>query len=175
MAAFLQSLEPVASLESLGHGSLERVVQLIAKTNQFKLNPRTFTAEELVAVHDGVFALRLRDRLQDYGIVAVVVTRFENDELLIANWVMSCRVFARRLEHATLELLRAHGRERGVAAIRAIFQDSPKNSVARTILIELGFEEEASGNFILPIASAREVLPHFMRIEHSQPASGEST
>src|SRR6202035_1039866 len=40
---FLQSLEPVVTLEPVNATSLERIVQLIAKTNQFKLNPRNFT------------------------------------------------------------------------------------------------------------------------------------
>ena len=51
----------------------ERIVQLINKTNQFNLNPKIFTAEEIRASADGVFALRFKDRLQDYGIAAVAV------------------------------------------------------------------------------------------------------
>jgi FkbH-like protein len=170
---FLQSLEPVVVLESVNIGSLERVVQLIAKTNQFKLNPRSFTSEELIGLGAGVFALRFRDRLQDYGIVAVVVTNIEEGELVILNWVMSCRVFSRRLEHATLELLQNHARASGLLGLRAHFKASPKNGVARSTLAELGFELDLSGDFTMFVSQETATTPHFMRIEKSQSIPGE--
>lgn len=175
ISEFLRSLEPVVVVEAVGPGSLERLVQLIAKTNQFKLNPRTFTAEELVALGAGVFAIRFRDRLQDYGIVAVVVTTIENDELRILNWVMSCRVFSRRVEHATLELLLSRARGSGALTLRASFKPSPKNGVARDLLVELGFERDAGGDFTLIASREGAITPHFIRIESSQPVRGEQS
>jgi FkbH-like protein len=133
----------------VGPGSLERIVQLIAKTNQFKLNPRTFTADEILAFGEGVFAIRFRDRIQDYGIVAVVVTSIDRNELRIHNWVMSCRVFCRELERATLELLEGYARAKGAHTFRAPFKASAKNSVARDMLIGLGFAADEGGDFVL--------------------------
>lgn len=149
---FLQSLEPVVVTEAVGPASLERIVQLVAKTNQFKLNPRTFTAEEIVAFGAGVFAIRFRDRLQDYGIVAVVVTTVQNEELRILNWVMSCRVFCRRLEYETLAMLRTHAQSHAVSVIRAPFTASAKNGVARSVMLELGFAVDEAGDFIMDIS-----------------------
>jgi FkbH-like protein len=172
---FLQSLEPVVTLEPVNATSLERIVQLIAKTNQFKLNPRTFTSEELIGLGAGVFAIRFRDRLQNYGIVAVVVTNIEKDELIILNWVMSCRVFCRRLEHATLELLQTCARASGLLSLRAYFRDSPKNGVTRSTLTELGFQPDLAGDFTLFVSQDTAISPHFMRIEKSQPIRGEQS
>jgi len=172
---FLQSLEPVVTLEPVNATSLERIVQLIAKTNQFKLNPRTFTSEELIGLGAGVFAIRFRDRLQDYGIVAVVVTNIEEDELIILNWVMSCRVFCRRLEHATLELLQTHARASGLLGLRAYFKASPKNGITRSTLTELGFEPDLAGDFIMFVSQETATSPHFMRIKKSQPIRGEQS
>jgi FkbH-like protein len=148
---FLRSLEPVIATEAVGPASLERIVQLIAKTNQFKLSPRIFTAEEIVVRASGVFAIRFRDRLQDYGIVAVVVTAIQNEELRILNWVMSCRVFSRRLEHETLEMLQMHARTHAVSMIRAPFVASAKNGVARDVMLELGFVVDKAGDFIMEV------------------------
>jgi FkbH-like protein len=172
---FLRSLEPVVVLEPVNPSSLERIVQLIAKTNQFKLNPRTFTSKELVAYGAGVFAIRFRDRLQDHGIVAVVVTKVEDDELLILNWVMSCRVFSRRLEDATLELLQTHARESDLSSLRAHFKALPKNGVARSMLMELGFQQDAAGDLIMLASQEPAIRTHFMRIEKSQPVLGEQS
>ena len=157
---FLESLAPVITVETVGPGSLDRIVQLIAKTNQFKLNPQTFTADEIVSHGTGVLALRFRDRLQDYGIVAVVVTRIEKHELWILNWVMSCRVFSRRLEHSTLELLRKMACTHGATTLRATFRLSAKNNVAREALVQMGFVLDPLGDYLFP---------------SSQPAAGDQT
>jgi FkbH-like protein len=168
MGAFLQSLDPVACRESVGTASIDRIVQLIAKTNQFKLNPRIFSTEEVVEKAEGVFAVRFRDRMQDYGVTAVAVAEIESDEVVVLNWVMSCRVFSRRLEHATLELIRTFAQTKGAKRIRAVFQPSPKNSVAKDILMELGFSPDEGGNFIAPVAPATPLPPHFIRIESEE-------
>lgn len=149
VSQFLRSLDPVVIREEVGPGSLERIVQLIAKTNQFKLNPRTFTADEIVAFGEGVFAIRFRDRLQDYGIVAVAVTAVAADELRILNWVMSCRVFSRELEHATLGLLQEYARTKGIRTLRAPFVLSAKNSVARDMMTALGFAIDNNDDLVL--------------------------
>lgn len=165
MGAFLQGLEPVAHIEPVSDASLDRIVQLIAKTNQFKLNPTTFSAEQIREKTEGVFALRLKDRLQDYGIVAIAVVEMHGDEAVILNWVMSCRVFSRRLEHATLELIRAFAADRNGRLIRAPFKLSAKNSVARDCLVNLGFMADGAESFTVPMAPAEPLPPHFMRIE----------
>ena len=59
---------------------MERISQLIGKTNQFKLNGSTFSPVELRERADNVLALRLKDRLQDYGIVAVAVLENNQDD-----------------------------------------------------------------------------------------------
>jgi FkbH-like protein len=167
MGAFLAGLEPVAVVEPVSGGSLDRIVQLVAKTNQFKLNPRTFTADEVRARADGVFALRLKDRLQDYGIVAIAVAEVEGGDAVISNWVMSCRVFARRLEHATIELIRDYARRHGAQRIRAPFKRSAKNGVAQDCLVALGFTDDGAGNFIVPVEPTGALPPHYMRIERA--------
>jgi FkbH-like protein len=167
MGSFLAGLEPVAVVEPVSDGSLDRIVQLIAKTNQFKLNPQTFTADEVRARADGVFALRLKDRLQDYGIVAIAVVEADGSDAVIRNWVMSCRVFSRRLEHATLELIRGYATRHGTTRVRAPFKLSAKNAVAQDCLVDLGFTTDGAGNYIVPVEPIEALPPHFMKIERA--------
>ena len=47
MDTFLQDLAPVVTIEAVNGGTLDRIVQLIGKTNQFKLNPTAFSHEEI--------------------------------------------------------------------------------------------------------------------------------
>ena len=87
--------------------------------------------------------MRLVDRLQDYGIVAIAVTEPRADGLHILNWVMSCRVFARRLEHAMVEQLWHLADRFGLDTLHIEFVPSPKNAIVPGILEKLNFQAES--------------------------------
>jgi FkbH-like protein len=161
MEQFLIGLEPQVHVEKVNESTVDRIVQLIRKTNQFKLNQSAFQEADILAGAEGVIALRLADRLQDYGIVAIAVTRPEGGTLTIQNWVMSCRVFSRRLENVMLELLRARARERGCATIQADYSPSEKNVILPEILTRLGFTSAATaGLYSRPVDSEPTELHH---------------
>ncbi|MBT4770695.1 MAG: HAD-IIIC family phosphatase, partial [Rhodospirillaceae bacterium] len=140
MDSFLAGLKPVIKVESVGPGTVERIAQLIAKTNQFKINPRTFTAEEIIARGEHVIALRLTDRLQDYGIVSVAVTKPGEGKLEIENWVMSCRVFSRRLEYVMRQLLAEAAKAEGAERLDLNLVETDRNGLLKDILPQMGFE-----------------------------------
>jgi len=160
MDSFLASLNPRMTVEPVGAGSLDRIVQILAKTNQFKLNPTLFSAEEISARSVDVLALRFSDRLQDYGIVAVAVTHVDGDCLHIDNWVMSCRVFSRRLEFQTRLLLAQMAGARGCVGLSLDYMPSPKNSLIADLLPQLGFAP-AGSRWVAPITA-----PQSMPISH---------
>ena len=162
--SFLSGLEPVAVVEHVGPGSCERIAQLVAKTNQFKLNRTLVTADEVAEAPERVLAIRLTDRLQDYGITAVAVLEPDGRTLNVKNWVMSCRVFSRRLENATLELLRVRAQEAGARRIRLDFEASPKNALVPPILRGLGFVEGEGGRYTLDLTGPPAGPLHHMRI-----------
>ncbi|RZJ01604.1 MAG: HAD-IIIC family phosphatase [Brevundimonas sp.] len=160
MGAFLADLEPRLTWSGLLPDNADRVIQLIGKTNQFKINPHLFGLEDLEKLE--IFAISLSDSLQDYGIVAVVVTQRRGPDFVIRQWVMSCRVFGRRLEHGTLEVLRDAARRHGSERIVMTFTPSAKNGVARDYLAALGFDGE-SGELAVAVNAALSV-PHHMKI-----------
>jgi FkbH-like protein len=162
MEQFLSGLEPVATVEKVDGSSVDRIVQLIRKTNQFKLNLSGIQEDEVLAGADGVVALRLADRLQDYGIVAIAVTQPAGEVLTIRNWVMSCRAFGRRLEHVTLELLRSKAAEHGCSVIAGSYTPTEKNVILPEILSGLGFTA-ADGLYTCSV-TAEPGLPHHMKI-----------
>lgn len=170
MDGFLAGLQAKAIIEPLGPGSLDRIVQLLAKTNQFKLNPNTFTGGQLEARKADVIALRLVDKLQDYGIVAVAVlapvTR-ESRVLCIENWVMSCRVFARRLEFVMFEEILRRARKAQVETVRLTYTTSGRNDLIAELLPKLGFvshEQHDTFNAPVPGADESNTPPHHMEI-----------
>lgn len=165
MDRFLASLEPVAVIEPVAPDTLDRIVQIIAKTNQFKLNSTVFDAAAITAKGANVLAIRLKDRVQDYGIVAVAVTEPQGECLRILNWVMSCRVFSRRLEHFTrLELARMAG-EQGLSGLILAYEPSSKNGLLDTILPMLGFAGGEGNDWTASLSAPVGLPPHRMKIE----------
>jgi FkbH-like protein len=164
MDAFLIGLEPTVHVEKIDATTVDRIVQLIRKTNQFKLNLTGFQESEILAAAAEVVALRLVDRLQDYGIVAIAVTAPAEGTLSILNWVMSCRVFGRRLEQAMLEILCGNARTRGCAILAADYTPTEKNVILPDILAQLGFlAADGAGRYRRP-AGAASSLPHHMTV-----------
>ncbi len=170
MDGFLASLEARAIMEPVGPGTQVRMAQLLAKTNQFKLNPSVFSAEELQDRRDHVIALRLVDRLQDYGIVAVAVLDPATDASgtwTVCNWVMSCRVFARRLEFVMMAEIVQRARNGGAQALELTYRPSDRNGLIADLLPKLGFIPlDDDDRFALPVQQQAENIysAHHMEI-----------
>jgi len=86
-----------------------RAFELINKTNQFNLNGARHTESSwhsYLRRSDTVFLLAAyKDKYGPLGKIAVVAGRHADKKLVIDIWVMSCRAFARRIEHKCLEEL----------------------------------------------------------------------
>jgi FkbH-like protein len=97
---FLESLSMKLSVHDRTRGDRVRAVQLINKTNQFNLNGRRVDDAEvagILAAGGQLYSASLTDRTGAHGeILACLV----NADGVITSFVMSCRVFQRRVEHA---------------------------------------------------------------------------
>ncbi len=81
---------------------LERLADLCGKTNQFNLSMRRSTHSKLSQTMQSplghVVSVRMRDRLADSGVVAVIVMRRDGSRLIIDELCISCRALGRGLE-----------------------------------------------------------------------------
>jgi FkbH-like protein len=102
ISRFLRDLGMTLTLHDRSHGARTRAVQLINKTNQFNLNGRRFTEQEVAAVLNAggrLYSATLNDRSGSHGEILSCLVDSDN---VITAFVMSCRVFQRRAEHAFL-------------------------------------------------------------------------
>jgi predicted enzyme involved in methoxymalonyl-ACP biosynthesis len=84
------------------------------------------------------------DRFGTYGVIGFAL--LERGGPRLVDLALSCRVQAKRIEHAFLCFLLAHQRERGAAAFEALYRRSERNRAAGAVFEELGFQElERSG------------------------------
>jgi FkbH-like protein len=87
----------------------ERVLQLINKTNQFNLNGKRWQESEIQREIDNgarLFGASLSDRDGQHGEILAILISSNN---LIQAFVMSCRVFQRKIENAfILQMLKIY-------------------------------------------------------------------
>ncbi len=146
LAGYLRSLEMDLVWQRFDTVGLQRVVQLVNKTNQFNLTTRRTTDDEIRALLDDprvlTLQLRLKDRFGDNGLIAVVIGRSKpgRDELELDTWLMSCRVLGRSVEEATLNLVMREAARLGAARVIGRYLPSAKNGMVRDHYARLGFE-----------------------------------
>ena len=110
-----------------------RAFELINKTNQFNLNGKRYTeaAWQTYLGPDDRFLLTASytDRFGALGKIAVIAGSKNGMILSIDSWVMSCRAFARRIEHQCLKFLFTRFNS---LAIKFDYQQTPRNGPVKS-------------------------------------------
>lgn len=149
--SFLLSLEMVATFEALNDSNIERAVQLINKSNQFNLTGVKRDRNEvrqLMGCDDWItFAVTLKDKCGDSGLISVLLLQKDGDALVVDSWVMSCRVLQRGLENRILQELLAVAERNGCGRIEGKFRKTLKNGMVEKLYQTLGFmlKDESDG------------------------------
>jgi FkbH-like protein len=104
---FLRQMKARITLDFRGAASDPRTLELVNKTNQFNLNGRRYSESEwrkcLEDPNAFVVSVSYEDKFGPLGKIAVVRGSRSADSIAIDTWVMSCRAFARRIEHHCLK------------------------------------------------------------------------
>ena len=144
-ADYLISLEQTCLFTAASEKNLERVVQLAGKTNQFNLTTWRITTAELIAIASDPAYITicgsLKDKFGDNGLVTVLIGKIENDTLDILLWIMSCRVFSRRLEFAVFDKIISECEKRGIFKIKGVYKPTAKNKPVAGFYAGLNFEK----------------------------------
>jgi FkbH-like protein len=135
---FLEQADAVIALDFDLLSSDPRILELVNKTNQFNLNGIRYTEAEWSGRRARAGAVLMtasyRDKFGPLGKIAVIEGWREGDALHIGTWVMSCRAFARRIEHQCLKALFDHS---GAAKMLFDFVPTAKNGPLREFLTSL--------------------------------------
>ena len=142
--SFLQNIHSAVTVDFAAAGE-PRVFELVNKTNQFNLNGRRYTEADwrkLVSAPGAVVAaIRYEDRFGPLGTIAVLAGRVDGDCLGVETWVLSCRAFARRIEHQTLKTL---FESCGVQEMHFDFAPTARNAPLRDFFVAvLGAEPQS--------------------------------
>jgi FkbH-like protein len=173
ITAFLKSLGMQMTVEPVNDLNIERVTQLVNKSNQFNLTTRRYTLAQLRTMASDpqwrTFTFSLRDTLGDNGLISVILVRKDADALAIDTWLMSCRVLQRGVEQFARNELVALARRERCAWIRGTYIPTAKNGLVVDHYAGLGFEPEGSDNgqtfWHLDVTGDVAPLPHFIERE----------
>lgn len=150
--SYLQALEIEVDFHEMQSSEIPRVAQLTQKTNQFNLNKTPYSADEIAAFDQdpqtNVYVLVVKDRYGALGLTNVCILKTgEDGSRFIDTYLMSCRVFERRLEHAFLGYIFDDvGARQGEVEVTAHYRPSAKNAVAGAFLETAGFVLEDEGS-----------------------------
>ena len=145
---FLRSLEMKAEIKQFTTIYLERITQLVNKTNQFNLTTKRFTFPQLEEISNDPRYItlygRLRDKFGDNGLISVMIGEICNDIIHIRLWLMSCRVIKRGMEHAMFDQFIKESKKRGIKNIKGAYLKSAKNNIVSSLYGDLGFKNDYS-------------------------------
>ena len=169
--AFLATVDASISFEFEEPGSDARVLELVNKTNQFNLNGKRRTESEWLHLGQraGAFlgVLSYRDKFGPLGKIAVIQGQSRGTALWVETWVMSCRAFARRVEHQCLRTLLQHF---DVTEIQFDFRATSKNGPLREFLEAMTGTPVADGNVLIQRENFDSRCPTlFHSVELSEP------
>lgn len=141
---FLASLDMEAEIKPFSDIYIERITQLINKTNQFNVTTKRYTVTEVeaISVNENFIPLygKLIDKFGDNGLIAIVIGEIKDRSCIIDTWLMSCRVLKRDMEFAMLDMLVEECRKRNVNEILGTYIRTPKNNMVAGLYSEFGFE-----------------------------------
>jgi FkbH-like protein len=163
---FLSELSMVATHGPFDAAKLPRIAQLVNKTNQFNLTTRRYSEAQLKAQADDprwwTRWFRLKDRFGDHGLVGVIACKPREDEdgaMEVDNWLMSCRVLGRTLEHLMLATALEHCHSAGIAKLYGRFIPTAKNAQVRGLFPRFGATTIAADDkgtaFVLDVNSVK--------------------
>ena len=147
MEEYLKSLQIDMRIREAGDNQMQRVVQLLNKTNQFNTNTVRMDAQEMAGwlAREGNHALvaNVSDRYGDSGLVVIMLVELGSNgkhEATIVNFLMSCRVMGRQIEDAFMNAACSWMSERGIRRVCSSWVRSAKNKPVENLYERLGFD-----------------------------------
>ena len=107
---YLESLIMRSSINQFSKNNISRVHQLIQRTNQFNATTKRYSEKYLDSLANDssfiTYAFSLEDKFGSNGIVGCLILKVEDSKtLFLDTFVMSCRVFNRKLEYFIFDMI----------------------------------------------------------------------
>ncbi|GAA5218536.1 HAD-IIIC family phosphatase [Corallincola platygyrae] len=136
---------------------LDRVSELVSRTNQFNTTTIRYDKSELAEMMTSpnfrIFVAELGDKFGELGIVCVAVIECKDNTWYIANFIMSCRAMGFNLELAMLHQVVKLAQAADVSAVTGRYVASDRNLPCAQLFANAGFEKSNDIDWQLEEAS----------------------
>ncbi|MBF0193835.1 MAG: HAD-IIIC family phosphatase [Magnetococcales bacterium] len=155
---FLESLDLRVTFFTPQQQHIERVAQLINKTNQFNLTTVRRNSEEVQAIFADtsyrIYCIQIDDRFGEYGLTGVAIIKLDIAKKVshLDTFLLSCRVLGRGVEGAFISAIAKDMDSLGITSMKGSFIATKKNSPAKSFLPDHGFTLQKSTNWLATIA-----------------------
>lgn len=165
--AMMQSLNLRVGWRRAQQRDLERLHELVSRTNQFNTTTVRYSISDLAQMirsseHD-LFVANLSDKFGSLGLVGSVITRVEDDSLTYESVVMSCRAMGFGLEHVLVS--RPLEERKGIAKAIGRYVPTERNTPCADLFSRSGFVQCGPEIWMLDTAAGRPEIPRWLTIE----------
>lgn len=145
LEAYLHSLDIKAGINFATAETLNRLVQMFNKTNQFNLTTRRYQAADMTrfiaAKEHRVYTLNVCDRFGDHGLVGAAIIHEEDCCWHIDSLLMSCRVMGLSVETAFLHKIYQDAVQAGIKSLMGEFIPTKQNQPVEDFYRNHGFTQ----------------------------------
>jgi FkbH-like protein len=146
---------------------LQRVTELINRTNQFNMTGGRITSRETDALSASpdarILVADAADRFGPMGTIGILIAKRDGDGVTIPYYVLSCRVFGYGMEFAILEHARRLMVEDG--PLFGPFAETAFNQPCRDVYRDAGFEQVEGGWRLANATRTAIPVPGWLKIE----------
>jgi FkbH-like protein len=139
---FLRNANIRLSVSRPRPAQLDRIAELAQRTNQLNFSGTRYSNETLAEMVDDArfdcYVMSCVDNFGDYGTVGFAVVERAGPKLI--DLMFSCRIQAKRVEHAFLEFLLSREASEGHDELLARYAQTERNTPAGKVFEDLSFE-----------------------------------
>ena len=135
---------------------LNRITELIARTNQFNTTTIRYSREELIEITrtpgTNLFTVELGDKFGSLGLTAVILLREQRigtaQTVVVDSFVMSCRAMGFSLEDQLINEIKEFSRSRGAVRIVGRYVPTDRNSPCAQLFTRNAFATISDTEFV---------------------------
>jgi FkbH-like protein len=127
-----------------------RCWELIQRSNQLNLSTRRYSLEFFRSLFETHFilALECKDRFGSYGIIGCFIMSFESNDAHLHDFVLSCRIAQKKIEHSFLSKLIPYLHSRGYNVLYVTAVKTGRNFPIVKVFEDLNFEITHESDYI---------------------------
>lgn len=170
VADFYRNLEMKLHFKAFSPVNENRVLQLLAKTNQFNTTTRRYKKNDLEGLLKGggiIVPIGVEDRFSPFELIGLVILCFPKgcpDEAVIDVFLLSCRVLGRNIEQGILSWATRVANETGAKKVKAQVIPTERNIPARDVYARYGFVTLEDNQFEYELGNGTIPMPDYFEV-----------